>query len=165
MSLLVIGAVGAFMFGAGTFAPFTDSASDSGTITAGTVSITVEGTGASLDFELVATATDCDLVAPGDVCDDIVTVANTGNFEVTLSPSPAGAVESGDLETCGDGDQLSTVVGAYTDVATDGVTTLAAGDSETFTVTTTFSASSTQVLTDTCQGDQGTVTVTVDATS
>ena len=157
MSLLVIGSVGAFMFGTGTFAPFTDTASDSGTITAGTVDITVAGTG-TLDFELVASSTDCDTIGPGDACDDTVTVTNAGATTVTIA-SPT-YTEVGALETCSDGDSLSTVLGALSDPQSNGALVLGVGEAETFTVTTTLEASAS----DDCQGDTATVTVTVVAT-
>lgn len=160
-SLSFVALAAAVLMVGGLYAPFTDTDSDSGTITAGTVSIVVLGTETSLDFELVSDpGTDCDAVFPGDACTDVVLVTNTGDVKVTLS-APS-ATESGDLETCGDGDQLST---AFAPTYTPNVTKIGVGGVATFTVTTTFLASSTQALTDDCQGDTGTVEVTVVATA
>jgi hypothetical protein len=159
VSLLVIGTVGAFTFGTGTFAPFTAEDSDSGTITAGGVSISVEGTGASLDFDSGAAGCD-DAVLPGDTCGpDTVTVTNTGTVDLTITSIASS--EAGDLEVCGDGDNLTTTTTALTDVAGDGAAALAAGDSETFDVDVTLEGDATND----CQGDSGTVTVTVTASS
>ena len=158
VSLLAIGAATAFMVGGGTFAPFTDTDFDSGTITAlGSVDITVAGTG-TLDFELVASTTDCDAIVPGDACDDVVTVTNNNATTVTITAPTV--VESGDLETCGDTDSLSTVLGALSDPQSNGSLVLGGNEAETFTVTTTLEGTADN----TCQGDTGTVTVTVVAT-
>jgi hypothetical protein len=157
ISLLVIGTTVALTLGTGTFAPFTETASDSGTITAGTVNISVAGSG-TLDFELVSSTTDCDTIAPGDACDDVVTVTNLSNTGVSIT-SPT-YTEVGNLETCGDGDSLSTVLGALTDPHSNGALFLGVSEAETFTVTTTLEAGAN----DTCQGESATVTVTVVAT-
>ena len=157
VSVLVIGTAVALFAAGGTLAPFSDTASDSGTITAGTVDITVLGTG-TLDFELVASLTDCDTIVPGNACDDVVTVTNTQSTTVTIT-SPT-YLETGALETCSDGDSLSTVLGALSDPQSNGSLVLGGNEAETFTVTTTLEASAS----DDCQGDTGTVTVTVVAT-
>ncbi len=154
-SLLVIGGAIALLAGGATFAPFTDTDSDSGDVTAGDVEIDVFGSGASLDFEFVSTATDCDTMAPGDSCDDtLVSVTNTGTLEVSLAaPVPS---ESGALETCGDGDSLGTTVSTYSG---DGI--LAVGETETFSVTVTLEGSADN----TCEAATGTVSVAVTATN
>lgn len=152
MSLLVIGGAIALLAGAGTFAPFTSTDSDSGDVTAGTVAITVVGTG-TIDF--ASGDLGCDLnLAPGDTCGpDTVTVENTGSLPVTLSdPVPS---ESGDLETCGDGDNLTTTVGALSD------TTLDPTETATFDVEVTLEADADND----CQGATGTIEVEVTATN
>ena len=78
ISLLVIGAA-ATLLGAGTFATWNTSGSDSGTITAGALAIQVEGSGASLGFS--GSSGRCpNAVMPGDSCSDTdVTVTNNGS--------------------------------------------------------------------------------------
>lgn len=156
LSLLVIGAAGAFMFGTGTFAPFTATDSDEGTITAGTVSITVLGSG-TLDFTDGAGGCDS-AVLPGDTCGpDTVTVTNTGTVDVTLS-SP-NVTPSGDLSTCDGGGNLS---GATTSLSyTPDTTVIAPNGTATFDITATLDGSAGND----CMGDSGTVNVAVTATS
>lgn len=151
-------ALAALAFGA-VYAPFTDSDSDSGTITAASnVSIVVSGTETSLDFELVSDpGTDCDAVFPGDECTDLVIVTNTGDVNVTLSTPTA--TESGDLEDCAGGNQLSTDFDL--DYTPDVTVITAGGGTATFDINTTFSSGAG----DDCQGDTGTVEVTVVATA
>jgi hypothetical protein len=158
LSVLAL-ALATLAFGA-VYAPFTSEESDSGTITAASnVSITVLGTSTStLDFELVSDpGTDCDAIFPGDACTDLVLVTNVGDVNVTLSAPTA--TETGDLEDCEGGDQLSTTFDL--DYA-PGVTVIAAGGGvATFNIFTTFSAGAG----DDCQGDTGTVEVTVVGTA
>lgn len=150
LSLLVIGAA-ATLLGAGTFAKFTTSGSDSGTLTAASLSIEVKGSGASLAFS--GSGGNCpNALLPGNTCSDpAVTVTNKSAIPVTITG--VSAWEAGLLETCGDGDSLTTTI------TTPPTGTLAPGASKTFGVTVTFDATAT---TD-CQGKSATVQVTVAA--
>lgn len=148
-------ALAVLAFGA-VYAPFTAEDSDSGTITAANLSITVKGTTTSLDFELPSFI-DCDAIFPGDVCKDVVLVTNNSDVEVTLATPTA--MESGALEDCDGGDQLSTTfnLGYNPDVQVIS----GGGGIATFDIITTFSAGAG----DECQGETGTVEVTVVATA
>ena len=88
LSMAVIGGALALLAAGGTFAVFTESDTDTGTVTAGNVEITVEGTGApGLVFN---GASECPAaLAPGDTCQDVVTVLNVGSLDVTLGPATA----------------------------------------------------------------------------
>lgn len=160
-SLLVIGAVVALVAGAGTFAPFTTSDDDAGEVTATTLSITVAGTG-TLDFSTGDAGCPTDLL-PGDTCEDTVTVTNFSGVEVEITD--VSIVESDPLEDCALGNSLSTV----TDPADPTGTILDASggpnDSTQFDIEVTFSPTGTQAQIDDCQGDTGTVEVTVTATN
>ena len=151
ISLLVIGAAAALL-GAGTFATWTTSGSDSGTITAGGLAIQVKGSGASLAFS--GSGARCpNKVMPGDICNDTVTVTNNSTTNVTITAVDASE-SGGDLDTCGDGDTLTTttipnITGAI----------LAPGGKTSFTITTTFEATAGSD----CQGRSALIVVVVTA--
>ena len=95
VALLVGGAVFGTVYGvaatlnvgfgtAATGAPFNDTASDSGTITAGTVDITKLGSG-TLNIEMEASNTDCETIIHGNDGDDSVTATNTQSTTVTTT--------------------------------------------------------------------------------
>jgi predicted ribosomally synthesized peptide with SipW-like signal peptide len=156
VSLLVVGAALALLAGGATFAPFTDTDSDSGDVAAGTVDIEVLGTG-TLDFS--AGDPGCPAaMAPGDTCGpDTVTITNNGSLSVTLS-DPA-VTYSGDLSTCDGGGKLSASTSAQSYTAD--VTVLDPTDTATFDISATLDSSAG----DDCQGATGTVTVAVTATN
>lgn len=155
MSLMVIGATGAVMFGAATFAGFTTSGSDAGTITAATLSIEVKGSGPSLNFDLFGGTTDCDNIVPDDVCDDL-SVKVTNNSGVGVKITEIGIVETGTLESCASNNSLVTSVSGL--AVND---TIAAAAFIEFGIETTFAPTGSQALIDTCQGAAGLVTITI----
>jgi len=152
LSLLIIGAA-ASLLGSGTFAKFNTFDSDSGVLKAASIGITVNGTGNSLAFS--GGGGNCpDALLPGDSCSDTVTVENVSTVSVKILSVTAS--EAGTLETCGDGNSLTTtttpnIVG----------TILAPGGTTTFTITTVFDATATAD----CQGQSATVGVIVAAES
>lgn len=151
LSLLIIGAV-TTLLGSGTLAAFTTFSSDSGVVKAGSIGITVRGSGANT-LIFTGSGGNCpDNLFPGNSCSDTVTVTNVSAVPVkiaTVTPSEAGA-----LDTCGDGDSLSTstspsIIGNI----------LAPGGTATTTVTTTLEAAANA----SCMGQSATVTVLVAA--
>jgi hypothetical protein len=102
LSVMIIGAVAAFIASAGTFAAFTGSDSDDGDITAaGALSIAVDGVGGDLDFEWDV-GLDCDAITPGTTCSALVNVVNNSGYPVELE-APTALVTSGLLDTCDGG--------------------------------------------------------------
>jgi len=160
LSVTMIGAVLAVFAAASTFAAFTSSDSDSGSVTAGTVNITVEGTGAP-GLVFTTGSAGCDLaLAPGDICGpDTVTVTNNGPLAVTLGTPSADY--TGGLSSCNPGPSsaLSSTIDNLS--YTPGVTVVAASGTQTFDITAELDAAADNA----CQGLSGTVTVTVEATS
>ena len=151
LSLLVIGAA-ATLFGAGAFAKFSASGSDSGVLTAATLTITVKGTGSSLAFS--GSGGNCpDKLLPGNACSDTVTVTNTSGVAVKITS--VTAIEIGLLDTCGDGDSISSTT--IPPIPSIIGTTLAPSATTTFTITATFEATATSD----CQGKSATVNVMV----
>ena len=158
LSVTVIGAVLAVFATASTFAAFTTSDSDSGTVTAGDVEIDVHGTdnpGLVFNDPIASCPSP---MAPGDSCTATVTVENIGSLPVQLIPDPptASVVTSESLVPagCTDGD-WSAVASFFDDAFLD------PGDIANFTVTVTLDA----LANNGCQGETATVTVTVDAES
>ncbi len=152
LSLLIIGAT-ATLLGSGTFAKFTTFDSDSGVLKSASIGISVKGTGTSLAFS--GSGGDCpDALLPGDSCSDTVTVKNVSTVDVKITSVTTG--ETGILETCGDGNSLTTTT-APSIIGT----ILAPGATTTFTITTVFDATATAD----CQGQSATVGVTVAAES
>lgn len=156
LSVVTIAAMLAVFATATTFAAFTSSDSDSGEVTAGTVSIEVLGTG-TLNF--TGGSLNCpSAIAPGDICGpDEVTVTNNGDLAVTLSDPVVSA--TGDLSTCDGGGHLGATTGAQSYTADS--TVLAPGEFATFEI----SAALDGVAGNDCQSQTGTVTVEVTATS
>ncbi len=157
MSLVVIGAVVALLAGGATFAPFTDSDSDKGEVTAGNVEIEVLGTG-TLTFD--APVVSCPSpMAPGDTCTASVQVQNTGDLTVTLSdPSHSITNVSGGEGTCDAGDWTTATANlSYT----PDVTNVAPGGVKTFNAKVTLDSDAQEG----CQGATAEVTVEVTATS
>jgi predicted ribosomally synthesized peptide with SipW-like signal peptide len=80
LSLLTIGGV-AFIVGGATFAPFSDSGDATGDVSAGTLTISINGDStpdpASLVFD---SESFCGNMAPGDICETVITIANTGSL-------------------------------------------------------------------------------------
>ncbi len=149
LSLLIIGAA-ASLLGSGTFAKFNTFDSDSGVLKAASIGITVNGTGASLAF--TGSGGNCpDALLPGDGCSDLVTVQNVSTVSVKIINVTTS--EGGTLETCGDGDSLTTTTTPIIG------TVLAPGGTTTFTITTVFDATATAD----CQGQSATVGVIVAA--
>ena len=163
LSLLVIGTAVGLIAGAGTFASFTDTDNDKGTVTAGNVEIEVAGFG-TLDFD-VPVASCPSPMAPGDECTAEVNVQNMGTLPVTLSdPVVDVTAVTGGEDTCtaadwttgftaygyeGTGLELSTTTGDPNDDGAD------------FTVTVKLNDAAQEG----CQGATAEVTVTVTATN
>jgi len=157
MSLVVIGAAVALLAGGATFAPFTDTDSDSGSVTAGNVEITVEGTG-TLKFD--APAVSCPTpMAPGDTCTASVEVTNTGDLTVTLSdPSHSITAVTGGEGYCDASDWTTATANVS---YTPDVTKVAPLGTKTFNVKVTLKPDAEQG----CQKATADVKVEVTATS
>ncbi len=158
LSLTTIGAVVGLFASAATFAAFTSSDTESGSVTAGSVTIDVFGSpGSALSFDPGATGCPTAL-APGDTCTETVNVTNNGTLPVTISLAPGSPsisiVDSIAPAGCAAGD-WSTLAGAFGD------STLAPGQTTTFTLDVTLLSAAVNG----CQGETATVTATVDATS
>jgi spore coat-associated protein N len=155
LSVLIIGAVAALV-GAGSWAAFTDSGTASGTVTAGTVDIKLNGSDtASLTF---SSAPGCpNAMAPGDSCTATVTVTN-GNSSLALDYTIGTPTVTPSNSSC---TSFSASVTSPTDTAGDpGHMPAGAPDSETFDVTVTLASSAGNE----CQGASATVSVPVNAT-
>ncbi len=153
LRLLLLVAVLALVGMAGSQISSTDEAIPA--FAAGSVEITVTGSGAGGSLAFTVGAGCPDKMKPGDTCKAEVTVTNTGGEKVALSAPTAE--ESGDLETCGGGDSLSTTFSNFSYTA---ATVIPPGGTGTFDVSVTLAAGATND----CQGKSGTVTVTVTAT-
>ena len=143
-----------------TLAAFTAEDSDTGTVTAGTVSLSVEGAGAP-GLVFLPGALDCpDPMAPGDSCVASVTVTNTGSLSVTLAAATA-TVTDVSVGGCTANTDFTASAGAYTfespgDSILSSTTADAADDSATYEVTVTLIADPA----DACQGATATVSTT-----
>lgn len=160
LSFATIGAVLSLFTAATTFAAFTASDTETGSVTAGTVTINLDGDdlsgGTSLLFD--APALSCPSpMAPGNACTADVTVTNTGTVPVTLalaagSPSLT-VVDSVAPAGCAAGDWTVTAAGL--------APSLTPGGSDTFTVVVTLLIGAVNG----CQGETANVSLTVEATN
>jgi predicted ribosomally synthesized peptide with SipW-like signal peptide len=154
LSMVVIGAIAA-MVTAGAFSAFSDTATGTGTITAATIDVIVDG---DADDDVVLTFSPQNLL-PGESSSDSFSVLNNGNRDVHLVATP---VVSGGTGGCPNGN-LTPVVFSITDTPTDdhgGNIHIADGSTETGTVTATLVAGAPEA----CQGVTFTITVTFVAT-
>ena len=166
MSLFVIGAM-ASLVAVGTWAQFTDSGTGSGTVTAGTVDIVLDGdVDDNIDLTFNSDAGCPSPMAPGDTCTDTVGITNDAS---TLAIDYTATAEVTAGKECDDdnvGDDFTVSVGHFVDTTvnpgTNDTNHFPAGlaDSETFHVHVTLDAA----VDDDCQGDSATVTLTVSAT-
>ena len=153
LSLLMIGAA-ASLLGSGTFAVFTTFDADSGVLKAGSISMNVLGSGPNTLLFTTGSATCPDGLFPGDSCTDLMTVTNTSSVPIIITN--VTATEGGALETCGDGNSLST-----TTLPNRVGTTLAASAFTTFTVATTLESTAAS----SCMDQSATVGVVVGAST
>lgn len=82
---LIIGSAAALLIGNSTYAPFTDDASGSGGVEAGSVLVTINGSNTpDLQF---GTKDECTNMAPGHACEVDLNVLNGGTLSATWAPS------------------------------------------------------------------------------
>jgi predicted ribosomally synthesized peptide with SipW-like signal peptide len=109
---IIAGAISLVAAGS-TLAAFTTEDTDTGTVTAGTVEITVEGADTP-GLVFVPGTTSCPSpMAPGGECEATVTVTNVGSLPVTLDAATA-TVDSVDLGGCTANTDFTASAGAYT---------------------------------------------------
>lgn len=161
LSVTMIGAVLAVFAAASTFAAFTSSDTDSGTVTAGTATIRLQGTAATPgEITFGPGAAGCPVnLAPGNSCVATVTVTNEGSLAVVLTPDPTTDIDVSTTDTvdpagCTPAD-WSASAGTFVDPNLD------PGESTTFELTVTLDGAANNG----CQGETATVEVTVAAES
>lgn len=164
LSLTTIGAVVGLFASAATFAAFTSSDTESGSVTAGTVAINAQGdvTGTAtngLSFDPGAAG--CPLaLAPGNTCTETVHVKNVGSLPVTVSF--AGPPTVTNFETVGTGVTMpDCTAGDWITTGTLAATAVAPGAEVTFPVTIQLHPSANNG----CQGESPLVSVTVTASN
>jgi predicted ribosomally synthesized peptide with SipW-like signal peptide len=133
-SLVVIGAVIAVVFGSGTFAPFTDTTTGTGSVTATTIDVVAD---ADTDDSFTISFTPQDLL-PGETSSDTFTINNAGTRDFHLTwPAIASTVSVDAGHTSCATATYVLMTGTLTDVAADdhaGNYHIANGATENFTI-------------------------------